>query len=156
MADQVRLHGMDQLRRNLKKLPREIADRELNKALRAGGQPILAMAKALVPIGASSFVRKLRGKEWAHLRGTLQTNIVMRAEKKRFRLDRARQRIGVLVDRSKPDTPFYWRFIEFGTSKMPAKSFLVPAFETMKGAANNIIIRKLREGVFRQAAKLRK
>lgn len=27
-------------------------------------------------------------------------------------------------------TPFYWRFIEYGTSKMPAKPFIRPAFDS--------------------------
>lgn len=156
MVDKVRIHGLDEVRRILKKLPREVADKELNRSLRAGGRPILRMARALAPTGKSSFVRKLRGKEWAHLRGTLRQGIVMRGEKKRFKVDRAKQRIGVAVDRRSTDTPWYWRFIEFGTSKMPARPFLVPAFETLKYTANKIILRELRKGVFKQAARLKK
>jgi len=156
MAELVKLHGLKELKRTLKKLPREIADKELNKALRAGGRPIVAMAKANVPIGKSSFVRTIRGKTWAHLRGALLQGIVMRGEKKRFKIDRAKVRIGVAVDRRSADTPWYWRFIEFGTSKMPAQPFLTPAFESGKIIANNIIIAALKKGVFKQAARLRK
>lgn len=156
MTDKVQIHGLDDVRRILKKLPREIGDKELNKALRAGGRPILAMAKANVPIGESSFVRKIGDKTWAHLRGTLLQGIVMRGEKKRFKIDRAKVRIGVAVDKKGKDTPWYWKFIEFGTSKMSAKPFLTPAFESMKYAANNIIQASLKKGVLKQAARLKR
>lgn len=156
MADKVKLHGLTEVRRALRRMPRAVADKELNKALRKGGRPIVGMAKALVPTGGSSFVRKIRGKDWAHLRGTLMQNIVMRGEKKRFKIDRAKIRIGVAVDRKSKDSPWYWRFVEFGTSKMPAKPFLVPAFETMKMVANTTIIRELKRGVARQAARVKR
>jgi HK97 gp10 family phage protein len=51
---------------------------------------------------------------------------------------------------------FYWFWIEFGTSKLPAKSFIRPAFDTKKEAAAEEIKRALAEGVKRQAEKLRK
>jgi HK97 gp10 family phage protein len=34
-----------------------------------------------------------------------------------------------------PDDPFYARFVEYGTSKIRAKPFLRPAFESQRGAA---------------------
>jgi HK97 gp10 family phage protein len=38
---------------------------------------------------------------------------------------------------------FYWRFIEFGTSKMAAKPFMRPAFDSTKQAARQAIRDKL-------------
>ena len=98
----------------------------------------------------------LRGKTWAHIRGALLQGIVMRGEKKRFKVDRAKIRIGVAVDSKDPNTPWYWRFVEFGTSKMEAKPFLTRAFESQKYSANNTIIAALKKGVAKQAAKLKK
>lgn len=40
---------------------------------------------------------------------------------------------------------FYWRFIEFGTSKMPAQPFMRPAFDATKQAARAAIKAKLAE-----------
>lgn len=153
MVDQVRLEGLSELRRKLKRLPKQVQKRELNRALRRGGTPVLLLAKMLAPRGIS-FVRKLRGKQWVHTGGRLQDSIVMRAERKRFLRNTARQRIGVLQKRKADDPAFYWRFVEFGTAKQRAQPFLVPAFEAMKLNAAKTIRRELIRGVERQANKL--
>ena len=51
---------------------------------------------------------------------------------------------------------YYWRFLEFGTSKLSAKPFLRPAFEAKKDAAVDAIKAKLAEAIEKTAAKLRK
>lgn len=50
---------------------------------------------------------------------------------------------------------FYWRFIEFGTSKMAARPFMRPAFEASKQTARDAIKDKLRDKLrqFKQAAR---
>jgi HK97 gp10 family phage protein len=40
---------------------------------------------------------------------------------------------------------FYWRFIEFGTSRMAAKPFMRPAFDSSKQTAREAIKNKLRD-----------
>jgi HK97 gp10 family phage protein len=52
--------------------------------------------------------------------------------------------------------PFYWRFIEFGTSKMAARPFMRPAFESRKGAALETFRKTLADGVQAAAAEARK
>jgi len=42
---------------------------------------------------------------------------------------------------------FYLKFIEFGTSKMPARPFLAPAFEKNKGEAKRIIKDAFKHGL---------
>lgn len=37
---------------------------------------------------------------------------------------------------------FYWRFLEFGTHKMPAKPFFRPAIEQSKNAAINAVVKE--------------
>lgn len=50
---------------------------------------------------------------------------------------------------------FYWRFIEFGTSKMPARPFMRPAFDSSRKTAQEAIKNKLRDRLrqFQQGAK---
>ena len=50
---------------------------------------------------------------------------------------------------------FYWRFIEFGTSKAAARPFMRPAFEATKQTARDAITTKLRDKLreFKQAAR---
>lgn len=53
-------------------------------------------------------------------------------------------------------TPYYWHYLEFGTSRMPAKSFLRPAFEAEKSDAAKRITERLREEVEKAAEKVHK
>lgn len=155
MVDTVQIHGLNEVRRALKRLPKEIRKKELNKALRPGAKLIQATARAMAPRG-EGFFRRLRGKEWAHFKGTLANSIQIRTEKKKFLNDAAKLRVGVISsNRDFNIGAWYWRFVEFGTSKMAAKPFLVPAFEISKYAADKLIRTSLLKGVQRQARKVR-
>jgi HK97 gp10 family phage protein len=45
--------------------------------------------------------------------------------------------------KGKTISPYYWRFLEFGTVKMAAKPFMRPAFDSMAGDAMQVIKEKL-------------
>jgi HK97 gp10 family phage protein len=57
-------------------------------------------------------------------------------------------------DGTKKDMPFYWKFMEFGTSKLPATPFLRPAFEAKKEDAIRRIGEKLDERIQKYAVEL--
>lgn len=155
MAEEVKIHGLNDVRKALRALPKEIRNRELQKALRPGANVIRNTARAMAPRGVG-FYRRLRGKPWAHYAGTLQNSIVVRAEKKKYKRDAARLKVGVLHNNRDPNVgAWYWRFVEFGTSKMAARPFMVPAFETAKYTANRLIQDALLKGVQRQAKQVR-
>jgi HK97 gp10 family phage protein len=155
MAEEIKIHGLEGVRKALKQLPKEVRNRELQKALRPGANVIRNTARALAPRG-EGFFRRIRGKSWAHYSGTLANSIVVRAEKKKFNRDAARLRVGVLHNNRDVNVgAWYWRFVEFGTSKMPAKPFMVPAFEISKYTANKLIQTALLKGVQRQAKRVR-
>lgn len=156
MADKVELHGLEEVRRALRRLPKEIARRELNKALQPAAVLIRNSARSRAPSSGEDFTRMLRGKTWNKDVFNLKDSIAIRNEKKKFLLDAARKRIGVLSNRRNPDDgAWYWRFVEFGTAKQPAQPFLVPAFEENKFTANRMIQRALLKGVERQARRVR-
>lgn len=156
MAEEVKIHGLKDVQKALRALPKEIRKREVQKALRPGAKVIQAMAKQLAPTG-EGFLKNVNSKAWLHFKGTLANSIVIRAEKKRFLLDTAKLRIGVLSSsRDINIGAYYWRFVEFGTSKMKAQPFLTPAFERTKYAANELIKKALLKGVQRQARRVKK
>lgn len=123
MAEQVEIKGLTEFRKTLRKLPKELQKRELRAGLRKGAKVIRDAAESFAPVDS----------------GNLRDHIVIRSEKKRYLNDAARLKVGVATKRpkkgEKSGTPFYWRFLEFGTSKMRAQPFLVPAFEMFKGLA---------------------
>ena len=156
MVDKVQLHGLEGVRRALRRLPKEIARRELNKALQPAAKLIKDAAIARAPSSGDDFTRKLRGKTWSKDVFNLKDSIAIRNEKKKFLFDTAKKRIGVLSNRRDPnDGAWYWRFVEFGTSKQRAQPFLIPAFEENKFIANKLIQRALLKGVERQARRVR-
>lgn len=151
MVDKVK--GLKQLKRALKQLPKDVRKRVLTGALRKGAKPIQATAIALVPTG-ESVSRTLRGADWDHYAGKLKDSIKIASEKKKFLLDAARVRIGVDIKKGDKDGAWYWRFVEFGTSKKAKRPFLVPAFEMMKFAADKIIRKEILRGVDRAQKRL--
>lgn len=46
-------------------------------------------------------------------------------------------------ERRKDRDAWYWRFVEFGTAKMPAKPFMRPAFESKKLSAVDLIAKRI-------------
>lgn len=132
MADQVEIKGLDDVRKALLKLPKQMRKRALDQALRKGGNIVRDVARDLVPVDT----------------GLTRDSIVVRSEKKRYLLDAARLKVGVATKRpkkgEKSNTPYYWRFIEFGYVRkdgthIPARPFLSKAFEFSQLAAFNAI-----------------
>lgn len=57
-------------------------------------------------------------------------------------------RVGVRGGAKKnPDSPYWFRFQEFGTKKMPARSFLTPALESNQQAVLDTLITELKKGL---------
>jgi HK97 gp10 family phage protein len=61
-----------------------------------------------------------------------------------------RQRAGIRII----DDAFYWRFLEFGTSKMAARPFFRPAIDTVSPQLVHIVGEQLQAGIDRAAKKL--
>lgn len=139
MADEVQLTGMAELRATLERLPGHLGEKVIRAALRAGAQVIRKDAQSRAP--------ELQEPDPRRKRGTLKKNITVR----RSKTDKYGVFVGVKPLSKKqiatfkkaggkkgannPDDPFYWWFVEFGTSKMPATRFLREAFESQKFAA---------------------
>ena len=144
MAEAMKVEGLAELQFALNELPRRLARKSIQKALRAAALPIRDDARSRVPVSS----------------GTVRRNIVVQ----RSRVFTGKDgKFGVLVRvrrmnksaRAKGmSDPFYWRFLEFGTSKMPARPFLRPSFEGNKQAAVDTIAAQLREAIATAAKEL--
>lgn len=122
------VQGIPDLRAALRGIVPKLRRRALRNALAAGARVVRDAARAAAPVlntsGRSAPYRKA---------GTVRGAITVRTSKQA----RRRGDVGVFVNvrpakgpargaRSNRD-PFYWRFLEFGTAKMAARSFLQPA-----------------------------
>ena len=124
------------LNRKLKTLESKIEKKLTRQALRAGAKIIAKEAKLRAPVDTGELKSKI--KVWA--------------------LKRSRKKIGVLVGTSAKEytgDQFYASFLEWGTSKMPAKPWLGPAAEAKGPEAAAVVGKTLADGIEREIAKLR-
>lgn len=145
MAESIKIAGAAEALRLLRRLPVELQEKALQGAVRAGAKVVYDAAKALAPEDTGRLKRNIflaNGRksdvDAATLIGVRSPNAKQTARFKR--------RTGLPAS-ANPRDAFYWRFLEFGTSKMRARPFMRPAFDQNKEAAANTIITALRAGI---------
>lgn len=155
----VKVTGLKELGQRLNALERKAKNRIAVKAMRRGGVIIRDQARANAPL--------LKEKVPHRKRGTLKKNIIASTKPQKdgsvrtIIFVRSLKNSKIIEFKGKtgksgaynPNDPFYWRFVEFGTSKMPAQPFLQPAFSTKKEQASREIITTLRDDILREAKK---
>lgn len=160
---EVKVSGTRELLMAMKRLPDSLSEDLLEKGLRAGAALWRDAARLKVPV--------LQVETPGRIRGLLRRSIRLSRGKspfgikctvivwikpftgKRFSAFKRRQRKLGKQNAPIPD-PFYWRFVEFGTAKMPARPFLRPAFEENKYKAVDTAIENLRPLVQAEIEKL--
>lgn len=144
----VKLEGVDDLKRALAEASSTIRTKAVRGALREAGKVIQAAAKAAAPVlSVPSKTRKP---------GTVRKNVVVRASKFARQTGNEGVYVNVRGIRGKartaklgkagaknPNDPFYWRFVEMGTSKMAARPFLRPAAESKGQQAISTFMRSV-------------
>jgi HK97 gp10 family phage protein len=133
-----KVNGLAELRAALLELSPKLRRRALRNALAAGGRVFRDQARRLAPVLAAPIVR--RGT-LVRQPGTLRKALAVRTSK----IARRAGDVGVFVNvrpaksaargRNSPNDPYYWRFVEFGTSRMSARPFLRPAAANAAGEA---------------------
>lgn len=155
----VKVTGLKELKQRLSTLERKAKNRIAVKAMRRGGVIIRDQARANAPL--------LKEKVPHRKRGTLKKNIIASTKPQKdgsvrtIIFVRSLKNSKIIEFKGKtgkggahnPNDPFYWRFVEFGTSKMPAQPFLQPAFASKKEQAAREIITTLRDDILREAKK---
>ncbi len=135
-GDVVRIEGLDNLKRKLAEVPKAMRKRVLRNALAAGAREVRDVAKRNAPVLTLGTSLKAPYRK----PGTVKQAIRVRTSK----ADRRAGDVGVFVNvrpakagqrgAKNPNDPFYWRFLEFGTKKMPAKPFLQRATSALPKA----------------------
>lgn len=149
MADSRNLTGFKELAENLKKLGPRLAKNGLRAATSAGAVLIRNDARNRAPVDTGEMKKDIQVKREREVRGgdlvTASYSVYTRGGKRSRLAGKARD-----IDKDS----FYWKFVEFGTAKMPAQPFMRPAFEANKEAAVAAIGEKLDERIQKHAADL--
>jgi len=141
--------GLSDLEKRLEDFPDRIARNILAGAIRAGAVVIQNEARQLAPASAED-----------HYLGKGSRRVLIKAGELKRKGVKVR-----LAPRKSRTTPieywvyvskrnWYWKFPEFGTSKMPAQPFMRPAFEKMKEIAVERIREYLAARIVKEAAKI--
>jgi HK97 gp10 family phage protein len=164
MAEHVSIHGLDKTVAALRALPVAISGKNggpLRGALFAATRLIRDEAIARAPIGKSTVKPgNLRRNIFAYRdpnprasTGAAERFIIsVRTGRKGTRRFRVGGGTRVLTG----GDAWYWFWVEFGTSKMPARPFMRPAFESQKRRALIVFGRELRVGVQKAVARVKK
>lgn len=122
MASGVTIQGLDELRDALKELGEKEALKAMREANVAGGERILARARALVPRRTGLLATSLGAKTTSSKKGVVNTIV---GPRKGFAKSLDNGKGG----RSYIDPRKYAHLVEFGTVRTKAKPFLGPAIE---------------------------
>jgi HK97 gp10 family phage protein len=149
----VEIKGLREIQQAMMKLPRRFDRKLLNQSLLVGARLVRDDAKRRVPVLQTPDPRRVRGALMKAIhagavrpdRHTASVWVRVRPLTKRQIATFKRKSGKGAADN--PLDPFYWRFVEFGTSKMAARPFLRPAFEAKKVDAVNAAIADLRPRV---------
>jgi HK97 gp10 family phage protein len=147
--DFMKLTGFKELAAAMRELPERVARNGLRAAVGAGATVVKKEAIAKAPQDTGELKRDIKVKRERDTKGEMSaTYSVFVLTGKKSRLSGRKRNVA--------KDSFYWRFLEFGTSKMPPHPFLRPAFEAKKEEAVKAIGEKLDERIQKHAADLAK
>lgn len=142
MADGVgvKITGLKEIADALRGLGPDIVRNALRSGVRAAAKLVKDDAAARVPVKTgmlkkSIYIKQIREESGA----TQQTFFVGARSGKKYR--------------KRGQDAYYWRFIEFGTAKLPARPFLRPAFDAKKGPAVEKIADQIKKRIDSARAK---
>lgn len=145
MANGVRFEivGVKELERALAQLPKSVSKGVLRSALKTAGQPVVAAAKANCPRDRGDLAESI----------TIRSTLSRRQRRRR----RVRQRFAaeMFIGPSWPQGA-HGHLVEFGTSKMPARPFLRPAWDANKRRALDTIGKEIWRAIAKAARRLAK
>lgn len=135
---EMKLTGFKELAANLRKLPERVAKNGLRSAVAAGAAVVRNEARARAPKLTGEMAKDIQIKREREARD----GETFAAQYSVFVLSGKKSRLKGKKRNVQRDS-FYWKFVEFGTSKMAPRPFLRPAFEAKKEEAVKVIGEKL-------------
>lgn len=134
-TETISINGLSDLEKNMMDLPDRIARNVLVGATRAGANVIRDEARLRSRVAETTLIKKFKGQKVEVKPGFMKKKIAAwRTKRTKYPVT---FNVGVAgyKDRFSRLFAFWWRFLEFGTSKMAASPFVRPAFEAKKQAA---------------------
>lgn len=172
MPTTFKLEGLDDLLRKLDQLPDRVVTTALRRSLRKGGnvikQAAVTKARALDDPATpqridENIVVQNGGRQFERREGGPAVRVGVLGGARKYadtRFNRRKGKVGQQYETAgSRDNPggdtWYWRFLEFGTSKMHARPFMRPAMDEGAGAAFEAIAADMPAQIDKELAKLK-
>lgn len=165
---EVRIAGLKELLEGLQQLPEQLEKKAIYAALGGAARLVRDKAIDLAPEADGSHpmvqtgrrkpgtikraIRASRSKINKGQRGMYEMIIRVKPLKQKIR-NKFKQTTG-RAGKDNPNDPYYWWWLEFGTSKIPAKPFLRPAFSSTKQQQLEVMRKRMAASIALQARKI--
>jgi HK97 gp10 family phage protein len=159
MMISMKVEGLRELNKALQELPLQVRGRPLRSATQKAAAVIRNEARAKAPVDTGLLKREIIATRSRRQSGEGREtfSIMVKQLTKKYADTKANRRKGRVGKKFKTEgLAYYWRFIEFGTSKMAARPFLRKAFETKQREAVEVLRKELGDAIQKQARKIRK
>lgn len=165
MADEfMYVSGLKELAAAMRELPERVARNALRAAVNAGATVIKKKVRLSAPkdtgfLKEEIHQKHIRKESNAHQQTYYVGVRIYKIKYSNTKFNRRKGRItqaGESLKTYDQNGAFYWRYLEFGTSKMAARPFLRPAFEQGKEDAVTAIAKRLDERIQKHAKDLAK
>lgn len=146
----VKVEGLAELREAMKALPKELAAGPMRSALNKAAEVVQEQAIANAPEDSGTLKRAIFRAKHKQTSGPFVESWIVGVRMGRKFGAKTKKDGSRILSRD----AWYWKFLEFGTSKMKpwrGSGFLRPAFEQTKHFAMNVIITELADGLRRAA-----
>lgn len=150
MTVEIEIKGLKELQDRLLQLPVKLGDKVLATCLGSAAGVIQKEAQNRVIIAAKPYKLYAKGKHQAAeivSPGWLKKQIVKK------RVKQSKSSAETIITFKDKKHSFFWRFIEFGTSKEKAHPFMRPAFEATKQKAVDRFEERLKERLDKEQGK---
>jgi HK97 gp10 family phage protein len=158
VADKVTLTGVEEMKRQLSGLSDKIQKTVLNAAVFEGAKVLRNEVQNRAPVRTGNLKKNIivyKDRQPQQMGAAVRYLVLVRRIKvarKVKRLLRRAAKQGVQINFA--DNAYYWRFLEFGTSKMAARPFFRPAIDAVTPQLIKIVGDKLQAGIDRAAKQL--
>ena len=162
MAETVHWRGFRELEENLKLLGEEMREKGVKRMMSRAAVPMRDDAKSRAPILAVPDDRRRPGtlrnaiRIWRKRATPYAVTYYVGVRGLSSKVVASFKRATGMAGSDNPDDPFYWRWVELGSSKMRPRPFLRPAFESKKMDSVRVALEEGRAFVRRTAARFKR
>lgn len=157
---EVQIEGLAELDEALSQFSERIAKKAIHGALSYALTPMVKEVKARAPVAVEAH-KMLYGRTNPHyvlVQPTLIRGAVKKRRLKKSELRKLGVSAGVAIhigkDKNQKLYPYYWTFVEYGTTKMVAMPFVRPAFDAKIRLAFERFYDKLSQNIAKEQANM--